>query len=264
MRILKILACALTIVSNAHAEIISSKSMDDIQQIIEKNEEKDLLVVFDVDMTITQPNHPAAFYPSLIKYKEIYKEIVDTLTAEQKDLMSTLILDQPQILVEENTPNVIANLQKKYKTIAFTAVLATQEIVDRRIKTLNDLDVKFTQGIENMTFSDIKSHHGQRPLFTQGILFGNGEVHSKGIIFCAFLKRLQSLPKIVIVVDDRKKNLEDIQKTLLEHKIDVRFLGIEYKGAFTRNGNITKEEFKDFWMNLADQVKKQTRSGSSK
>ncbi len=264
MRIIQILACALTIVSNAHAEIISANSMDDIQKIIEESEEKNLLVVFDVDMTITQPNHPAAFYPSLITYKEIYKNIVDALTPEQKDLMSTLTLDQPQILVEENTPSVIANLQAKYKTIAFTAVLATQEAVDRRIKTLNILGIKFAQDIGDMNFSDIKSHHGQHPLFRQGILFGNGEVHGKGTIFCAFLKRLQSLPKMVVVIDDRKKHLEDIQKALSEHKIDLRFLGIEYKGAFARSGNITKEEFKDFWMNLASRAKDQSYSGASK
>lgn len=264
MRIVKILICTLAIASNAHAEIISVKSTSEVQKIIEDIAEKNLLIAFDVDMTITQPNHPATFYPSLIKHKEIYKDIVDDLTPEQKDIMSTLTTNQPQILVEENTPGIITALQGKYKTIAFTAVLARKDVIARRIKILSDFGVKFSQDIEDMSFTEIKSHHGQHPIFTQGILFGNGEAHGKGKIFCAFLKQLKSLPKMVVVVDDRKKHLEDVEQALTEHKINVKFLGIEYKGAFARSGTITQEEFKDFWINLATQAKNQPRSDNAK
>lgn len=263
MGIVQILACAFTIISNAHAEIISANSMDDIQKIIENTEEKDLLVVFDVDMTITQPNHPATFYTSLITYKEVYKNIVDALTPEQKNLMSTLTLDQPQILVEKNTPSVIANLQEKYKVMGFTAALATPQVVCRRIKILKELGVYFNF-TPTMWVSREPYDPKYKSLFTKSILFGNGESHGKGGVFCILLKHFKRIPSMVIMIDRSKKHLEDIQKALWEHKIDVRFLGMEYKGGFSRRVNITKEEFQDFWMSLASRAKDQSYSVTSK
>jgi hypothetical protein len=257
LKIAKILTCFMVFLSHEQADIISLKSMKHIQKIIHNISEKDLLIVFDVDMTITQPNHPATFYPSLIMYKKIYKTILDDLTAEQRDIMLSLTLDQPQILVENNTPTIIAELQKKYKTIAFTALLTKKDKVKRRIKILEDFGIKFKNHTEDMSFIHMKNQYGQYPIFTRGILFGNGEIHGKGTLLCAFLRKLKSLPKMVIVVDDRKKHLEDMKKKLSIQKIPIDFLGIEYKGAFKRSKNITKKEFKKFWTNLAHKSKSQ-------
>lgn len=233
-------------------EIISVDAMGSVQQILSNIQEKDLLIAFDVDMTITQPNHPATFYPSLVKYKAAYKAIVEELTAEQKDMMSTLTIYQPQRLVEENIPQIIKKLQENFTVIAFTAVLAIRDVVVHRIKTLNNFGIKFSQNIADVTLRGIKAHHGHHPLLTHGILFGNGEAQGKGIVLCSFLKQLKHMPKMILVIDDKRKHLEDIKKTLQEQKIHIAFLGIEYKGTFMRHSDITEEEFKSFWRDLAN------------
>ena len=209
---INVLICSATTTLSActsvQAKIISVSNMKDAKQSIENCNEKNLLIAFDVDMTITQPDHPALFYSSLIKYKESYQAIVGNLTPEQKDIMLTLTIFQPQRLVEENTPEVIKNLQQVYKVIAFTNSLSKQDVIERRINVLDGFGIKFSQnisGIKDVTLNDIKVYNNCHPLFTKGILFGNGDAQGKGIVLCAFLKRLKKMPKVVVVIDDRKK-----------------------------------------------------------
>lgn len=59
-----------------------------------------------------------------------------------------------------------------------------------------------------------------------------------------------------IIVDERIKNLKDIEKNLLKQKVKVKFLGLEYKGALMQNASIpTENEFKAFWNKFANKVK---------
>ena len=44
-----------------------------------------------------------------------------------------------------------------------------------------------------------------------------------------FLEELNWLPKMVIFVDDRRQNLEDVERVLKPW--DIRFLGLEYTAA---------------------------------
>ena len=64
------------------------------------------------------------------------------------------------------------------------------------------------------------------------------------------------LPKIVIMVDDRQKNLNDIEKVLKETEPDIQFHGFLYKGALdVPNKDISEAEFQKFWMNQAKKFK---------
>lgn len=78
----------------SHAEIITANTIKSVQTqveiILKTYQPKDVLVAFDIDMTLTQPDHPAVYYPSLKKYGDISKKIMGSLTPEQKDFASTL------------------------------------------------------------------------------------------------------------------------------------------------------------------------------
>jgi hypothetical protein len=76
-------------------------------------------------MVLTQPDHPAVYYPTLMKYAKVYKKILGSLSAEQKDFANTLTTQNyPQKFVEEETPEVVKRIEEKgIKVIAFTATL---------------------------------------------------------------------------------------------------------------------------------------------
>ena len=104
--------------------------MEGVESILSeslKNHAPDqVLLVFDVNFSITLFDHPAVFQKSLRKHREIYKEIRDKLTKEQKDRFNSfLIHTTPQLLIEAGLPALLQSWQGKgIKTIACTAVLA--------------------------------------------------------------------------------------------------------------------------------------------
>jgi hypothetical protein len=266
----KLILCA----SNLNATIIEAKSMRVVQNKVEELRSQyapnNTLIAFDIDMTLTQPDHPAVYYPTIYKYADVYKKIMNDLTPAQKDLASTLTILLKQKLVEGITPDIVKKLQKQdYKTIAFTASL-TGSIVDNsdkalkieqvRFESLKKFNLDFSKTFDNkeIIFTDMPPHNGNYPVFYNGILLANGEkgTESKGATLIAFLKHVKLSPQIIVMVYDKKKNLENIEHFLLQHDPEIKFLGIEYKGAFDYvPQDISKDEFEKFWLDIADKAR---------
>jgi hypothetical protein len=252
-----------------------------VENLLKSQKSEDVLVAFDIDMTLTQPDHPAVYYPALIKYVETYKKIMSSLSPEQKDLVSTLVTQEvPQKVVEQETPGVIKALQAQgVKTMALTSVLAgningfKEKMVMLRRDQLQEMGIDFTQSFKNfctvMIFSTFQSYAGGLPMFYHGLLSANGEgAASKGDVLVAFLKHVGPhhegkalkpgyYPKVVVLIDDKKKHLENVEATLKNYDPSIQFLGIEYKGAYAyAPQDISQEAFEAFWERLAIQAKK--------
>ncbi len=274
------IAMVLTLIGlSAQAEIISTKTMKGVQakieDILKTQNAANVLVVFDIDMTLTQPDHPAVYYPAIKKYVDIYKKILGQLTPEQKDIAVTLTTQiVPQKWVEAETPQVIKNIQQRnMKVIALTSSLAGQlkgykdKIIILRKDQLQkmglDLSKNFKDFQDIMTFSDFKEYVRAHPMFYQGVLSANGEQNaSKGEVLNAFLDLIGSEssyePKVIIMIDDKKKHLIDVEAHLKSHDPSIQFIGIEYQGAYEiAPRDISKEGFQKFWEDLANQAKQE-------
>lgn len=241
-----------------------------IDKLLEHNSPSEVLVAFDIDMTLTQPDHPAVYYPVLKKYYDSYKQIMSELTPSQRDLAATLSLLLPQKLVEDINSTVVNNLQQQgLQTMAFTASLTgslkndTGNIVrieQIRYDSLQQFNINFSKtfAIEEIIFTDMPVYHGSHPVFYKGILLANGEkgIANKGSVLIAFLKRIHNVPKAIVMIDDKLQNLKDIQIFLQQHNPDIKFLGIEYQGALNyMPQEISKEDFELFWQNMAQKAK---------
>jgi hypothetical protein len=270
------IAMTLTLITSpTHAEITSAKNIRNvhtqIEAILKTHKPEDVLIAFDIDMTLTQPDHPAVYYPSLKKHVDIYKKIMGELTPEQKDLASTLTTQlSPQRVVEKETLHFIQALQEKgVAVIALTSSLAGQikgyqeTMIERRQKQLKDMGFDFSHSFnpisELVTFSHFKKYAGAYPMYFKGILSTNGEGEaSKGDVLVAFL-RMQELsytPQVVVLIDDKKKHLETVEAALKVYDPAIHFLGIEYQGAFAYAPHeISREDFQAFWEDIASQTK---------
>jgi hypothetical protein len=265
---------------SVHAEIISAKAMKEVQtkieDVLKTHKAEDVLMAFDIDMTLTQPDHPAVYYPALKKHVNVYKSIVGQLTPAQKDLTSTLTTQVvPQKLVEKETPKIVRNIQKKgVKVIALTSSLAgkIKAFPDRmaflRRDQLQKMGFDFTKSLKNfvavMEFLDFKKYAGGHPMFYHGFLSTNGEGDvSKGELLIALLRHVGPhyackarkpgfYPKVIILVDDKKKHLENAEAHLKSYDPSIKFIGIEYEKSFTyAPQDISKEDFQKFWEKLA-------------
>ncbi|HUX80605.1 MAG TPA: DUF2608 domain-containing protein [Alphaproteobacteria bacterium] len=263
----------------ALAEITSVKTMNEVQtkieDILKTQKAKDVLVAFDIDMTLTQPNHPAVYYPAIKKYVDVYKKILGELTPEQKDLAATLTTQiVPQKLVEEETPQIIKALEQQgIKVIALTSSLAghikgyKDQVIVLRKDQLNKMNLDFSNSFKDFinvaTFSEFRKYAGGYPMFYDGILSANGESNiSKGEALNTLLDHISKVgkssyhPKVVVMIDDKKKHLEDVEKHLKSLDPSIQFVGIEYEGAYTyAPQDISKEDFQKFWQDLANQAK---------
>jgi predicted DNA-binding ArsR family transcriptional regulator len=278
------LMMALTCIKDSvQAEMMSVKTMKEVQNKIEevlKNQKpENVLVAFDVDMTLTQPNHPAIYYPTIKKYVDVYKSILGQLTPAQKDLAATLTTQiVPQKLVEENTPKIIQNIQKQdVKVIALTSSLAGKiegfpdKMIVLRRGQLQKMGFDFTNTLKKfvgvMTFHDFKEYAGGHPMFYHGILSTNGEGDvSKGDLLVVLLTHVGTdyedkvrkpvyYPKVIILVDDKKKHLANTEARLKAYDPSIQFIGIEYEGAFAyAPQDISKEDFQKFWEDLANKA----------
>ena len=271
-------------VGSAKGEIITVKSMKEVQSkienVLEGQKAQDVLVAFDIDMTLTQPNHPAVYYPALKKYLDDYQSILAELTPEQKDIALTLTTQiVSQNLVETQTPNILKSIEDKgVKVIALTASITGKikgfhkKMIFLRRDQLQKMKIDFSHALKNFTrvvpFSDFKRYVGSYPMFYHGILSSNGEQNvSKGEVLIALLKHVSTKyeakvrksgfrPKVIIMVDDKNKHLENIEKSIAAYDPSIIFIGIKYEGAESyAPKDISKEDFLKFWKNVAAQAK---------
>jgi hypothetical protein len=268
-------------------EVTSASRMKEVQTkieaLLEIYQPEDIWVAFDIDMTLIQPDHPAVYYPNVKKYRDVFKSVVDGLTPEQQDMMITLlVLTVNPKLVESDSPKIVRELQiKGVKTFAFTATLTGKfsinkdKVIFMRKNQLQkmgyDFSVKRTNFPLCAPFMELPAYAGYYPIFYQGVLSSNGEQNmSKGEALVVFLKHMGQkhliktgkghYPRVVILVDDRMKNLRIVAQSLKAYDPSIQFIGIEYQGAFSyAPKDISKEDFKKFWENLAALAKAEKR-----
>ena len=257
------------------ADMVKIDSMKQVQEkidaILQPYQRDKCLLAFDIDMTLVVPNHPAAFFPNIKKYHDIMKECFLGLDSEQLDVvLNLLVLNLPQKVIEEDASKIIAQYQQQgIKTIAFTACLSgklgeVDRIEQVRYETLKSLGFSFSKtfpAIQDETLEDIPQYRSHHPVFYKGILVSNGErgISCKGRTLISFLNKFHFSPQVIVLVDDKRKNLEDVERALKDYNNSIRFVGIEYtKGLSFEEGAISETAFRAFWSDLTMKSKKIT------
>lgn len=241
--------------------------LNEIEPILKKSLEEvssqDIFVLFDIDLTLIQPLNSATYMSNVIQYREVMKKETHHLTREQKDLLVNLaIASAPWGLVEETSPYFIKCHQDKgINVLAFTASLTgkLEEIGHLEIwreQRLSNLGFNFQGAFpEHYIFENVPSHMNRYPVLYKGILCANGE-GSKGIVLTSFLEHFDLKPKIVMLLDDRRKNLDDVRASLKTYNSEIQFFGFEYIGAQSfYPDDISEVEFIAFWREQAEKAK---------
>jgi hypothetical protein len=306
-KIVFLISCFLFLLTACKEEksIISVNSIHEVQakvdEILKTQKAEDVLVVFDVDMTLTQPDHPATYFPAVKKFKSIIKNIFASLTPTQRDIALTLTTKIAQRLIEKDSPKIVKAMQGKgVQVIAFTASL-TGHKNDNKSKTIfKRRDMLHNLGFDFSFQQMVREHNGCHwsriafekyadgySMFYHGILCANGENNGigKGKVLVAFLSECSPKicdhkshilfskdrqveahhckapsvyePKVIVMVDDKKANIEDAKSVLAASDPNILFVGVEYQGAFNyAPKDISEADFIKFWQGLADQAKK--------
>ncbi len=87
-------------------------------------------------------------------------------------------------------------------------------------------------------------------LYLQGILFVS-DYNKKGDVFLPFLSMIKQIPKKVVFIDDKRKNVEELEQALSKHGIE--YIGIYYT-AIEHVKPVYSREIAEFQYKFLDKI----------
>lgn len=208
--------------------------------------DKETLVLFDIDLTLSQPSEPAAQMPNIVRHKDVFKQLLESARPPTGDILTAVTTWSPHILIEEETPHVVARIAKRtIPMIAFTAACTSTK--GWRHKDLKRLGYDFSQTFEKTELAS--------PCFSNGVLICGDE--AKGSVLIDFLRAMDLKYKKIIFIDDRENNLLSVQEALSQHYPQTTFVGLHYKGANNYPSKaVDKKEFRSVWKSIIASAEK--------
>jgi hypothetical protein len=235
-----------------------------LQGAIDKTQ---LLVVFDMDLTLTMPQLPALLYLTKAEYRAKVQKILSPLQDAERRKVLTLGLQVSQHqLIEELAPEIIQDIQStEIKSIVLTANLTGQLNNDaplelQRFQKLKELGIVLKNICTQervLLANNLPSCSENSPIYYRGILCANGEPRTniKGPALVSFLHYIQFYPQQIIMIDDKREHLAYVQQTLATLQPTIQFVGFEYVGVYKHIPKVIDEEyFSSYWEGLVDQV----------
>lgn len=143
----------------------------------------------------------------------------------------------PNLIALQNLGITIMGLTHRHPPIA--------EITLRQVASLN-FDFNKTAP-SNESFS-IQANFPT--LYLQGILFVS-DYNNKGDVFTSFLSYIHKKPKKIVFIDDKRKNVEELESTL--SKIGIDYLGVYYT-AIEHVKPVYNREVAEFQKQFLDQI----------
>lgn len=199
------------------------------------------LVIFDIDEVLLQPQDQILNIKNSTQLQNMFYSIRPKLTAPQIQELDSLIMLQRQVEpVDSRFIDLIKKLQtKQIRVLALTqcstgSLGKVPNLENWRIKELKKLGYHFDkswQDIKTKYFNTLKSTVDLKrtPAFKQGIIFSCGV--PKGDTLKAFLDYINLVPKNIIFIDDKIKNIASIEQFTKQN--NIAFLGIHYTKAAT-------------------------------
>lgn len=240
--------------SYSQAVIIDIKSVEALEKHFEIQDFTDSdMVVFDVDMVLTMPQEPAFQGPSLRKHYKDLALFLKKLSPEEQDLLLMhMVMGSPQTLTHKKMLSLVSNLQqKKIIVLALTALLTGRtkdlpEPLQWRTDSLLSLGFDFqTKKEDIVTYTNFLPYLNGYPKRSGKLLLSNGDRGNvtKGMLLVRHLNEQDMTPLRLVMVDDRRRNLEEVSSELQKYFPSVEFIGVHYLGAFTVKTEPCSKEF---------------------
>ena len=214
------------------------------------NADKETLVLFDIDLTLSQPSEAAAQMPNMVRHKVLFKELLKSARVSIGDILTSVTTWGPHILIEDDTPSIVQKIAKRnIPVLAFTAACTSTKTW--RHKDLKRLGYDFTETFEKTELS--------APCFSHGVLLCGDD--AKGDVLVNFLAAMDLKYKKIVFVDDREINLLSVQDALRQHYPETAFVGLLYKGASNYPSKpVDEATFRSVWESIIASAEKGIRT----
>ncbi len=215
-----------------NARIIESSSIDEAVTHFMP----EAWIMVDLDHTLFQAKqsegHLFWIYNELDKHLEMGMTREEAITA----IYPSWIESQKQCPVEtleaSFVPHLLALQRKGAIVMGFTQ--RPPEIAESTAEQVLSLGINFLSTAPSQETFFLPFRHSA--LYSNGILFAS-DYNTKGEVLSPFFKRINKIPAKVVMIDDKRKNLEDIEAVLAELKVE--YLGIHYTAIQHVKSNYT-------------------------
>ncbi len=219
--------------SIAYSQIFEIKKFEEIKNHLTP----DSLILLDIDDTLILP---VQMLGSDVWFEHRLQHLLDNGMAKDAALPQAvdewcfLRLLSDMELIEQNTPQVLLNLQKlKYPIMGLT--IQRIQLCDKTPRHLLQNGIALEKTAPYGT--DLYFPEPNRTFYHKGILFTCGG--NKGQALFSFLRRIGYSPKRIVFVDDKENNLRELEKEA--EKQNILFVGLRYAGADSRKTAFDKK-----------------------
>ena len=234
------------------------------------HEGSNVLVVFDIDDTLTILTEPAFQSPNFkVHHSAAFSSLMNSLNEELKFLAFSLpLIVSPSHLIEPHTPSIIESLQNKgARTIALTAAPAGDIggvlLEDSRISELRRVGINFASSfpqVSEIFFTNFEAPSGGYTLYKEGVLFAN--VIDKGAVLVEFLKSIDWQPDLIVFIDDRIDHVIAVEKALAAFRPETPYKGLHFQMDHGRYTTTDSENFRAKWDEMVEIGKKIASKGN--
>lgn len=240
----------LFIINNvAYGEIIETKNIATIKKHI-ANTDTDALILLDIDDTVI--THKANMFRAHSKYRNL----IDDIRKERKNLhnyeeiYSNWRLQRKVMLVENQWPSIIENAVTLDKKIyALTQIDGGKfgnisKVEDWRYQELMGLGISFNKlynNKEELIFLEASNQDLKNIGYNSPTIFYKGffltGANSKADVVTKLIR--EKKPSKVVFIDDREDHVINVSEAC--KKLDIRYVGIIFKGKETIEGEVSDD-----------------------
>ena len=215
-------------------EVIESAHIADVAKFIDAK----TWVLVDLDNTLFEASqaigHVNWYYDEIVKLLQngmSKEEAVNKFYPEWLKVQETGAI---QVIEDEFIPLMILLQQQGIVVMGLTHRLPIA--AQTTIRQINSIGFDFTPTAPTQETFSLEAKYPT--LYLQGVLFVN-DFNSKGDVFTSFLSKIGKRPEKVVFIDDKKANVEDLEKSL--QQLNVDYMGIYYT-AQTEKAPIYSQE----------------------
>lgn len=206
------------------ARIITTAHIADAVQLVDE----DSWFLVDLDNTMFEAKqalgHTDWLYDERQKREQNGMSREEAVQASYPDWIKTQQICPVQPLEENFVPSLIALQNRGVVIMGLTH--RQPFIAQSTVRQVTSLGFDFTKTAPSQDCFTIFSTHPA--LYLKGILFVN-DYNQKGDVFTLFLSIINQTPKKVVFIDDKKRNVEELEQALSKYAIE--YVGIYYTAA---------------------------------
>ncbi len=238
---------ALYLPFTSEAKIVETQHIADVVPLVDA----DTWFLVDLDNTMFEAKqalgHANWFYDRMQECLKNGMSRDAAIAVLYPDWIKTQKICDVKALESDFVPSMVAMQNQGIVVMGFTA--RQPSVADSTLRQIASLGFDFTKTAPSKETFTIPPR--MPTLYTGGVLFVS-DYNKKSDVLNAFLKIINKTPKKIVFIDDKRKNLEEMEVEFNKQGVD--YIGVFYTAIDHENPPVYSRELADFQYKYLDSI----------